>query len=45
MGGKSLEVIDDTDTRRGAGMESRQSPVFERNFVIEANEFHQHVAD
>ena len=26
-------------------MKACEAPVFERNFVIEADEFHQHVAD
>jgi len=45
MGGETLQVIDYADAGGSAGVETGETPVFEGDFVIEANELHEHVAD
>lgn len=45
MCGQALEVVFDADTGGSSRVESGQTTVFERNFVVETNEFKQHVTD
>ena len=45
MGCESLEIVFDADARRGAGVESGQAAVFQRDFVVESDELEEHVAD
>lgn len=40
MGGQALQVVGDGDAGRGAGVEAGEAAVFERDVVVEADEFH-----